>query len=81
MLLVVIQSSVLSVIRDDLHRLTIKQIIAFKAGVSSFKAKNGLAPSNLAEMYVPVSSNSALRRKRLASAGRSDVIIQNASNI
>ena len=46
------RSSVLPVLRDELHWLSIKQSIYFKVGVISFKAMNGLVPSYLAKMFV-----------------------------
>ena len=73
------RSSVLPVLRDELHWLSIKQRIDFKVGVISFKAMNELAPSYLAEMFVPVSSNPAQRRSR--SADRGNLFIQKMKNI
>ena len=48
-----------------------KQQINFKIGVLTYEALNGLAPSYLSEILVPVAVNPALRRNR--SADRSDL--------
>ena len=73
------RSSVLPVLRDELHWLPIKQRIDLKVCVISFKATNRLAPFYLVEMSVPVSSNPALSRNR--SADREDLIIQKVKNM
>ena len=73
------RSSVLPMFRDELHWLPIKQRIYFKVGIIFFKAMNGLAPSYLAEMFVPISSNLALRQNR--STDRGDLIIQKVKTI
>ena len=70
--------SVTLVLRDVLHWLPIKERINFKIGVLTNKALNGLAPSNLSEMLVPVAVNAALRQNR--SADRGDLTVPRAKN-
>ena len=63
-------------VRDVLHWLPIKERINFKIEVLTNKALNGLAPSYLSEMSVPVAVNPALRRNR--SAYRGDITVPRA---
>ena len=70
--------SVTSVLCDVLHWLPIKERINFKIGILTYKALNGLAPSYLSEMLVPVAVNQALRRNR--SADRCDWTVPQAKN-
>ena len=66
------------VLRDILHWLPIKERINFKIGVLTYKALDGLVPSYLSEMLVPVSVNPALCRNR--SADRGDLTVPRAKN-
>ena len=66
------------VLRDVLHWLPIKERINFKILVLTYKALNGLAPSYLSEMLMPVAVNPTLRRNR--SADRGDLTVPRAKN-
>ena len=66
--------SVTPVLRNVLHWLPIKERINFKIGVLTRKTLNGLAPSHLSEMLVPVAVNPAL------SADRGDLTVPRAKN-
>ena len=68
--------SIIPVLSDVLHRLPIQEWINFKIKILTYKALNGLAPSYLSEMLVPVAVNPALRRNR--SADRSDLTVPRA---
>ena len=70
--------SVTPVFRDVLHWLPIKERINFKIGLLTYKALNGLVPSYLSEMLLPVAVNPALRRNR--SAERDDLTVPRAKN-
>ena len=67
-----------SVLRGVLHWLPIKERINFKIGILTDRSLNGLAPSYLSEMLVPVAVNPALRRNR--SADRVDLTVPRAQN-
>ena len=68
--------SVTFVLRDVLHWLPIKDRINSKRLILTNKPLNGLAPSYLSEILVPVAVNTALRRNR--SAGRGDLTLPRA---
>ena len=70
--------SVTPVLRDVLHWLPIKERINFRIGVLIYKAQNGLAPSYLSKMLVPVAVNPTLRRNW--SAVRGDLTVPRAKN-
>ena len=70
--------SVTPVLRDVLHWLPIKERINFKIEVLTYKALNGLAPSYLSEVLMPVAGNPALRRNR--SADRGELTVPRAKN-
>ena len=57
--------SVTPVLRNVLHWPPIKEQINFKIGVLTYKALNGLAPSYLSEMLVPVCSQSGSTSKKI----------------
>ena len=68
--------SVTPVFRDDLHWLPIKEWINFKIGVLTYKAQNGLAPSYLSDVLVPLTVNPLRNR----SDDRGDLTVPRARN-
>ena len=61
-------------LRDDIHRLPVRERIVFKLCVIIFKCRHQTAPQYLQELYVPVTASTSRRHLRSAARGYLQVL-------